>query len=80
MTLHIETHGHGSIPVVILHGWAMHGGMMEPLVTALADRCTMHVVDLPGHGYSRDSTLPLEPSGANQGSWETIVSVPDPLV
>lgn len=24
--------------------------------------------------------LPLEPAGANQGSWETIVSVPDPLV
>jgi pimeloyl-[acyl-carrier protein] methyl ester esterase len=66
VTLHIETHGHGSIPVVILHGWAMHGGMMEPLVTALADRCTMHVVDLPGHGYSRDSTLPLEPSGCAQ--------------
>lgn len=62
MTLHIETHGHGDIPVVILHGWAMHGGMMEPLCEALADRCTLHVVDLPGHGYSRDSTLPLEPS------------------
>jgi pimeloyl-[acyl-carrier protein] methyl ester esterase len=62
MTLHIETHGRGQIPVVILHGWAMHGGMMEPLVDALADRCSMHVVDLPGHGYSRDSTLPLEPS------------------
>jgi pimeloyl-[acyl-carrier protein] methyl ester esterase len=62
MTLHIETHGRGPIPVVILHGWAMHGGMMEPLVEALADRCSMHVVDLPGHGYSRDSTLPLEPS------------------
>jgi Bacterial Ig-like domain (group 3) len=25
------------------------------------------------------TALPLEPSGANQGSWETIVSVPDPL-
>ncbi len=62
MSLHIETHGRGPIPVVILHGWAMHGGMMEPLVDALADRCSMHVVDLPGHGYSRDSTLPLEPS------------------
>jgi pimeloyl-[acyl-carrier protein] methyl ester esterase len=62
VSLHIETHGRGPIPVVILHGWAMHGGMMEPLVDALADRCSMHVVDLPGHGYSRDSTLPLEPS------------------
>ena len=25
------------------------------------------------------TSLPLEPAGANQGSWETIVSVPDPL-
>lgn len=66
MTLHIETHGHGEIPVVILHGWAMHGGMMEPLCEVLADRCTLHVVDLPGHGYSRDSTLPLEPSACVQ--------------
>jgi len=66
MTLHIETYGHGDIPVVILHGWAMHGGMMEPLCEALVDRCTMHVVDLPGHGYSRESTLPLEPSACAQ--------------
>jgi hypothetical protein len=26
-----------------------------------------------------NTTLPLIPAGANQGSWETIVSVPDPL-
>jgi Bacterial Ig-like domain (group 3) len=26
------------------------------------------------------TALPLEPAGGNQGSWETIVSVPDPLV
>lgn len=62
MTLHIEIQGRGDIPVVVLHGWAMHGGMMEPLCEVLADRCSLHVVDLPGHGYSRDSTLPLEPS------------------
>jgi len=34
---------------------------LQPLVDALADHCTMHVVDLPGHGYSRDCGLPLEP-------------------
>ncbi|WP_130617040.1 pimeloyl-ACP methyl ester esterase BioH [Dyella amyloliquefaciens] len=66
MTLHIETHGHGEIPAVILHGWAMHGGMMEPLCEVLADRCTLHVVDLPGHGYSRHSDLPLTPSACVQ--------------
>jgi pimeloyl-[acyl-carrier protein] methyl ester esterase len=61
MTLHVDTLGHGPIPLVMLHGWAMHGGVLAPLVEALQDRCTMHVVDLPGHGYSRDCGIPLEP-------------------
>jgi len=61
MSLHVETHGSGPLPLVMLHGWAMHGGVLQPLVDALAEQCTMHVVDLPGHGYSRDCGLPLEP-------------------
>jgi len=60
--LFIEQAGHGPVPLVLLHGWAVHGGVLAPLVEALADRCTMHVVDLPGHGGSRDCGLPLEPS------------------
>jgi pimeloyl-[acyl-carrier protein] methyl ester esterase len=60
MTLHIEKAGRGPIPLVMLHGWAMHGGVLAPLVEVLAERCTMYVVDLPGHGHSRDSDLPLE--------------------
>ncbi|NID17313.1 pimeloyl-ACP methyl ester esterase BioH [Luteibacter yeojuensis] len=59
--LHIETHGSGTIPLVMIHGWAMHGGILAPLVEALADRFTMYVVDLPGHGYSRQADIPLEP-------------------
>ena len=62
MKLFIEQAGHGPVPLVLLHGWAMHGGVLAPLVEALADRCTMHVVDLPGHGGARDCGLPLEPS------------------
>ncbi|MHB1272265.1 MAG: pimeloyl-ACP methyl ester esterase BioH [Rhodanobacter sp.] len=61
MSLHIETRGHGPVPLVLIHGWAMHGGVLQPLVEALRDRCTMYVVDLPGHGYSRGCGLPLEP-------------------
>ena len=61
MNLFVERAGHGPIPLVLLHGWAMHGGVLQPLVEALADHCTMYVVDLPGHGYSRDCGLPLEP-------------------
>lgn len=61
MSLHIEVHGSGPMPLVMIHGWAMHGGVFAPLVDALAEHCTMYVVDLPGHGYSRDCALPLEP-------------------
>ncbi len=60
MSLHIETHGNGPQPLVLIHGWAMHGGVLAPLVQALAERCTMYVVDLPGHGHSRHCGLPLE--------------------
>lgn len=58
MSLHIEQLGHGP-DVVLLHGWAMHGGVFAPLVERLRDRCTLHVVDLPGHGLSRDADVPL---------------------
>jgi pimeloyl-[acyl-carrier protein] methyl ester esterase len=61
MTLHVDRLGHGPVPMVLLHGWAMHGGVMQPLVDALAAQCTLYVVDLPGHGWSRASTVPLEP-------------------
>ncbi|HEV2622492.1 MAG TPA: pimeloyl-ACP methyl ester esterase BioH [Frateuria sp.] len=61
MTLHIDPLGHGPQPLVLIHGWAMHGGIFAPLIEALADRCTLYVVDLPGHGHSRHCGLPLEP-------------------
>jgi len=61
MSLYIETQGSGPIPLVMLHGWAMHGGIFNPLVDVLREHCTMYLVDLPGHGFSRDCGLPLEP-------------------
>ena len=57
--LHVETTGSGP-PLVLLHGWAMHGGVFAPLVERLRDRYTLHVVDLPGHGNSRDCDVPLQ--------------------
>ena len=56
--LHIERHGDGP-PLVLLHGWAMHGGVFASLLPRLARDHTVHLVDLPGHGRSRDSALPL---------------------
>lgn len=58
--MHIEVVGRGP-PLVLLHGWAMHGGVFAPLVERLRERHTLHVVDLPGHGLSRGSRLPLQP-------------------
>lgn len=46
-------------PLVMLHGWAMHGGIFEPLCARLEANFTLHVVDLPGHGTSAQSAVPL---------------------
>lgn len=59
-SLHIDVRGAGA-PLVLLHGWAMHGGVFAPLAERLAGRFELHLVDLPGHGGSRDSGVPLEP-------------------
>ncbi len=58
--LHIEALGNGP-PLVLLHGWAMHGGVFALLVERLRERHRLFVVDLPGHGRSRDSAVPLAP-------------------
>ncbi|HEX5353739.1 MAG TPA: pimeloyl-ACP methyl ester esterase BioH, partial [Rhodanobacteraceae bacterium] len=64
--LFIHTEGTGDTHLVLLHGWAMHGGVFAPLVEALRDRCTLHVVDLPGHGRSRDCAVSLQPVATAQ--------------
>ena len=51
--MHLESHGQGP-DLVLLHGWAMHGGVFEPLVQRLKDSYRIHCVDLPGHGHSID--------------------------
>jgi pimeloyl-[acyl-carrier protein] methyl ester esterase len=53
--MHIDVHGSGP-DLVLIHGWAMHGGIFASLLDALAGRFRVHVVDLPGHGHSRDET------------------------
>lgn len=61
----IETTGSGP-DLVLLHGWGMHGGIFAPLVRQLAARWTVHAVDLPGHGRSRDALLPATPTDLAQ--------------
>lgn len=54
MSLHVESHGSG-VPLLLIHGWGMHGGVWDGLVPRLAERFQVMVVDLPGHGRSRGS-------------------------
>jgi pimeloyl-[acyl-carrier protein] methyl ester esterase len=59
--MQIETLGDGP-DLVMLHGWAMHAGIFAPLTRALAPHFRLHLVDLPGHGASRDDTTSLDPA------------------
>ena len=58
MNLHHDVRGQGPA-LVLLHGWAMHSGLFAPLVAALEPAFELHLVDLPGHGRSRDAGVPL---------------------
>lgn len=58
--MHVETEGSGP-DLVLIHGWAMHGGVFAPLMRLLRERFRLHVVDLPGHGFSHDDDARLDP-------------------
>jgi len=58
VSLHIEVVGSGPA-LVLIHGWALHGGVFAPLVDRLAAQYQLHLVDLPGHGFSHDDPTPL---------------------
>lgn len=53
--LSVQSTGHGP-PLVLLHGWAMHSGIWGGIVAQLAQRFSVHAVDLPGHGFSAPVT------------------------
>lgn len=54
--IHIESIGTGP-NLILLHGWGMHSAVWQPLLKKLSLSFTLHLVDLPGMGFSR----PLEP-------------------
>lgn len=55
MSLHVEVIGQGE-PLVMLHGWGMHGGIWSDTAAQLAQQFQVHCVDLPGHGASAPIT------------------------
>ncbi|MDD5384987.1 MAG: pimeloyl-ACP methyl ester esterase BioH [Gallionella sp.] len=57
MSLHVDNYGSGA-PLLLIHGWGMHGGMWGGVAEKLAEHFRVLAVDLPGHGFSvgRDSS------------------------
>ncbi|OGS90461.1 MAG: pimeloyl-[acyl-carrier protein] methyl ester esterase [Gallionellales bacterium GWA2_60_18] len=54
MSLHVDSFGSGA-PLLLIHGWGMHGGMWGEAAAQLARNFRVHCVDLPGHGRSAGS-------------------------
>lgn len=46
--------------LILLHGWAMHGGIFSSLRPFLETHFQVHCIDLPGHGTQRNSANKLE--------------------
>jgi pimeloyl-[acyl-carrier protein] methyl ester esterase len=55
--LHVHREGRGA-PLVLVHGWGLHGGIWDGVVAGLRDRFELIVPDLPGFGRSRGVPLP----------------------
>lgn len=51
MSIYFSSQGVGH-DVVLLHGWALHGGVWQRVAQALAEEYCVHLPDLPGHGRS----------------------------
>ena len=51
MSLHVERLGSGA-PLLLIHGWGMHGGVWDSVAEELAENFHVHIVDLPGYGFS----------------------------
>lgn len=53
MTLYVERLGTGP-DLVLLHGWGMNGAVFDGIKTELSKQFRLHIIDLPGFGYSAD--------------------------
>jgi len=49
--MHVDSCGSGA-PLLLIHGWGMHGGMWGGVAEQLAEHFRVLAVDLPGHGFS----------------------------
>jgi pimeloyl-[acyl-carrier protein] methyl ester esterase len=80
MRLHSEILGKGR-DLVLIHGWGMNSAVWSFLVTPLAERYRVHLIDMPGHGLSAydpeckdldrwvDAVVQAAPASANWIGW-----------
>ena len=56
MSLHVKRYQYagGRTPLLLIHGWGMHGGLWGEVAETLAQHFPVLVVNLPGHGNSID--------------------------
>lgn len=59
--------------LVLIHGWGMHGGVWQPVIKKLSQHFNLHIIDLPGMGFSR----PIEPSHLEAVAEKIIEILPD---
>lgn len=56
MTVFVEIVGRGP-NLTLLHGWGLNGAVWNGVRDALAERYTLHIIDLPGHGHSQGAPV-----------------------
>ena len=84
MSLHVDSHGSGA-PLLLIHGWGMHGGMWGGVAERLAQHFRVLAVDLPGHGWSgkgegrREKGSPLPQAGEGLGERAPFTLHPSPF-
>lgn len=65
--MHVDRYGSGA-PLLLIHGWGMHGGMWGEVAERLAQHFCVLAVDLPGYGYSAGN----REWGAGSGKWGVV--------
>jgi len=56
MTVFVDVCGRGP-NLTLLHGWGLNGAVWNGVRDALAERYTLHIIDLPGHGRSQGAAV-----------------------
>lgn len=69
--MHFFTQGTGRAPLLLIHGWAMHGGIFARLESFLESHFTVHTLDLPGHGRSVNQNFVLRDVAAEIAAYLT---------